>query len=189
MPIDTLIMQQFSTDNSPVELEILSGHLLFADPLYFQDIIDNYSQVDTSAVSDKREVVKIFEERFFPYGGGGLLGYKYIDKKEKSYLFDPSKLKKWDSGDDKQHLLTQQKQITTFGLDTASFLIIDFDNFERLISLINYDNLIDALLANQLDKYFETINKQLGNKGWTYVVSRGIDSEDEFDGDGSYIVG
>ena len=181
-------MQQFSTDNSPVELELLSGHLLFADPLYFQDIIDNYSQVDSSAITDKRELVKVFEETFFPSGGGGLLGYKYIDKKANTYLFDPSKLKKWDTNDDQQRSLAQQKQITTFGLDTASFLIVDFDNLENLISIINYDSLIDALLGNQLDKYFKTINKQLGNKGWTYVISKGVDSKDEFDGDGSYIV-
>ena len=181
-------MQQFSTDNSPVELELLSGHLLFVDPLYFQDIIDNYSQVDTSLIADKRELVKAFEETFFPYGGGGLLGYKYIDKKEGIYLFDPSKLKKWDTDNDQQRLLAQQKEITTFGLDTASFLIVDLINLENLISAINYDNLIDALLGKQLDNYFKAINKQLGNKGWTYVVSKGTDSKDEFDGDGSYIV-
>jgi hypothetical protein len=180
-------MQQFSTDNSPIELEVLSGHLLFADPLYFQDIIDNYSQVDTSTIVDKRELIKVFETTFFPYGGG-LLGYQYIDKETNPYLFDPSKLKKWNTNDKKQHSLAQQKQITTFGLDTASFLIVDFDNFEKLISLITYDSLIDALLANQLDKYFDTINKQLKNKGWAYVVSKGVDSKDEFDGDGSYIV-
>lgn len=181
-------MQQFSTDNSPVELELLSGHLLFADPLYFQDIIDNYSQVDSSAIADKRELVKVFEETFFPYGGGGLLGYKYIDKKTNAYLFEPSKLKKWNTDDDLQRSLAKQKQITTFGLDTASFLIVDLDNLENLISLINYENLIDALLGNQLDKYFETINNQLGNKGWVYVAGKGVDSKDEFDGDGSYIV-
>ncbi len=62
-------MQQFSTDNSPVELELLSGHLLFADPLYFQDVIDNYSQVDIFTIIDKRELVKVFEEPFFPYSG------------------------------------------------------------------------------------------------------------------------
>ena len=181
-------MQQFSTNNSPVELELLSGHLLFADPLYFQNIIDNYSQINTSGISDKRELVKVFEETFFPYGGGGLLGYKYVDKKVNTYLFDPSKLQKWDTDDKHQCALAQQKQITTFGLDTASFLIVDFDNFEKLISIVNYDSLIDALLGKQLDKYFETINKQLGNKGWTYVVSKGVDSADEFDGGGSYIV-
>ena len=181
-------MEQYSTDNSPVELELLSGHLLFVDPLYFQDIIDNYQQVDVSAIVDKRELVKVFEETFFPYGGGGLLGYKYIDKETNTFLFDPSKLKKWDPDHKEQHSLAQQKQITTFGLDAASFLVIDFDNFEKLIGLITYDSLIDALLANQLDKYFDTINKQLENKGWAYIVSKGVDSKDEFDGDGSYIV-
>lgn len=181
-------MQQFSTDNSPVELVLLSGHLLFADPLYFQDIIDNYSLIDTSAISDKRELVKLFEETLFPYGGGGLLGYKYVDKKLNTYLFDPTKLKKVDTDDEQQCALAQQKKITAFGLDTASFLIVDIDNLEKLISIVNYDSLIDSFLGNQLDKYLETINRQIGNKGWIYVVCRGVASGDEFDGDGSYMV-
>lgn len=181
-------MKQFSTDNSPVEFELISGHLLFADPLYFQDIIENYSQVDTSAIPDKRELVRVFEKTFFPYAGGGLLGYKYVDKKSNTYLFDPTKLKKWDTENKQQCALAQQKQITTFGLETASFLIVDFDNLEKLINILDYDSLIDAYLGNQLNKYFETINEQIGNKGWTYVVSRGVYSGDEFDGDGSYLV-
>ncbi len=181
-------MQQFSTDNLPVELELLTGHLLFVDLLYFQDIIDNYSQIDISTITNKRHLVKILEETFFPYGGGGLLGYKYVNKNENAYLFVPSKLKKRDTQNELQQSLAQQKQITTFGLDTASFFIIDLGNFEKLISLITYDSLIDALLVNQLDKYFETINKQLGNKGWAYVVGKGVDSKDAFDGDGSYII-
>jgi len=181
-------MQQFSTDNSPVEFELLSGHLLFVDPLYFQDIIDNYSQVDTSAIPDKRELVRVFEKTFFPYGGGELLGYKYVDKKSNTYLFDPTQLRKWDADDEQQGELAQQKQITTFGLDTASFLIIDLDILEKLVSIINYDNLINAYFEKQLDKYFDTINNKIGNKGWSYLVSDGVDSGVEFDGDDSYIV-
>jgi hypothetical protein len=181
-------MQQYSTDNSPVELELLSGHLLFVDPLYFQDIIDNYKKAGAPKINDKRELVKFFEETFFPYGGGGLLGYKNIDKKMNTYSFDPARLKKWDTDNKEQRLLAQQKQITTFGLDTASFLIVDFDSFDKLVTLLTYDNLVDALLANQLDKYFNFINKELDNKGWAYIVSKGVDSKSEFDGDGSYIV-
>ena len=162
--------------------------MLFADPLYFQDIIYNYSQIDASSKTNIRELVKVFEETIFPYGGGGLLGYKQVDKKEDTYLFDPAKLKKWDADDERQSNLAREKEITTFALDTVSFLIVDFENLGKLISLINYDSLIDALLGNHLDKYFETINENLGNKGWCYLVSIGVNGTDEFDGDGSYIL-
>lgn len=135
-----------------------------------------------------RELIKVFEETIFSYGGGGLLGYKQVDKKEETYLFDPAKLKKWNTDDEQQNNLARKKEITTFGLDTASFLIVDLENLEKLINVINYDSLIDALLGNQLDKYFKMINENLGNKGWCYLVSIGVNGTDEFDGDGSYIL-
>ncbi len=188
MQFDNNFMKQFSTDTSPITLKLLSGHLLFIDPLYFQDIIEGQDQVDTSALADRKEFVRQLEERLFPYSGGVLLGYKHVDIGTGNYLFDPLTLRKWNYDDIELRLLAQQKQITAFGLDTASFLIIDLDNFEKLIQLITYDTLIDALLSNQLDKYFEQINSELGNNGWAYLSSEGVETSSEFDGDGSYIV-
>jgi hypothetical protein len=181
-------MQQFSTNNSVVELEILSGYLLFSDPLYFQKIIDSYDKINISVVADKKELVKAFEEQLFPHGGGGLLGYKYIDSARGIYLFDPKQLRKFETDNAEQESLARQKLITTFGLDTDSFLIIDMHNIDRIIRYVNYDDLIDALLSKQLDKYFETINEKLENNGWAFVVSNGMDSNAEFSGDGFYIV-
>ena len=181
-------MKQFSTDNLQVELELISGHLLFVDPIYFQDIIEGHSQVDTSSLLDKKEFVRELEEKLFPYGGGRLLGYKFVSRSIGNYLFEPTTLKKWGEDNTEQELLSRQKQITTIGLDTASFLIIDLENYDKLIQLVTYNALIDALLANHLDKYFDQINKKLGNKGWAYVVSEGVETNSEFDGDGSYIV-
>ncbi len=181
-------MHQFSNDNSPVEMELLSGHLLFADPLYFQHMINNYYGIDTSGIDGKRELVIVFEETFFPHGGAVLLGYKKVAKNTDTYLFEPARIKKWKTDDGQQLALAQQKQITTFGIDTASFLIIDVDNLEKFMSIFSYDSLIDAYLENQLDKYFETTNKQIANKAWAYVISRGVDSGDVFDSNGLYIV-
>jgi hypothetical protein len=181
-------MKQFSTDNKPVELELLSGHLLFVDLLYFQDIIDGLSQIDKSSLTDQREFVMHLEEKLFPFGEGGLLGYKFIEKRTDNYLFDPKSLKKWDDGKAEQKLLAQQKQNTTFSVDSASFLIIDLTNFEKLIQHITFESLIDAFLEAKLDNYFEEVNNKLGNKGWAYVVSEGVATNTEFDGDGSYIV-
>ena len=179
-------MQQFSTDGTQVELELLSGHLLFIDPLYLQDISDNRQQIDKFDRTDKKELVKTFEKKIFPHSGGFLLGYKYVDEKIKSYAFSPAALRKWDTIS--QTDLSINKDITTFGVDTASFLILDLDNLNKLIDLLNYDDLIDALLSNKLDHYVETINQKLGNKGWTYIVSKGADTADDFNGDGFYIV-
>lgn len=44
------------------------------------------------------------------------------------------------------------------------------------------------MLSNKLDNYVDAINQKLENKGWAYVVSKGIDTTSEFNGDGFYIV-
>lgn len=180
-------MHQISTDNSPIELELISGHLLFADPLYLQHIIDGFSELDTSSLADQREFVRRLEEKLFPWGGGRLLGYKFCDTQADKYFFDPRTLKKWNDDNTEQELFAQQKQITTFSVDTGSFLIIDLYNLKKLIKYITYNSLTDALLTNQLDKYFDSGNNKLGNKGWAYIVSGGVEANSEFDGDGSYI--
>jgi hypothetical protein len=46
-------MKQYAKDGTQIELELLAGHLLFGDPLYFQDIIDDYLKIDTSTITDK----------------------------------------------------------------------------------------------------------------------------------------
>ncbi|RXK62075.1 hypothetical protein ESA94_03425 [Lacibacter luteus] len=162
-------MKQYSIDNSSLQLDIYSGHLLFVDPLYFQKIADNYSTLKTQTTENKKELLKSYEEQVFPYGGGALLGYKYLTENIKTYLLDPRSLKPWDSDDDENDEIEKQaalKQITAFRLDTSVFLIIDLVNMDKLLDLINYNDLIDALFDKKLDIYFEKINQQLGNKGW-----------------------
>jgi len=127
-------------------------------------------------------------KKIFPHGGNTLLGYKYIDKNIREYVFDLSVLKKWNRKDAQQKILATQKKITTFSVDTASFLIIDLHNLKKLMTLITYDTITDAFLNNKLDNYIDKVNKDLDNKGWAYISSEGIDTESEFDGDGSYIV-
>ena len=179
-------MQQFSLDGAQVELELLSGHLLFIDPLYFQDISNYRQPLETFEVTDKKDLVKAFEEKVFPYSGGFLLGYKYVDKKTTNYAFNQALLKKWNTTN--QTDLAIKKDITTFGVDTASFLIVDLNDLNKLLDLLIYDDLVEALLSNKLNNYFDAINQKLGNKGWAYVVSEGSHTASEFDGDGFYIV-
>ena len=180
-------MQQYSTDDLSIELEILSGDLLFIDPLYFQDIVNDCDNFSAFATSDRRELIKLLEEKFFPYSGGSLLGYKSIDKKAITYRFVTSELKKWNTNS-LEKALAQEKLITTFVVDTASFLIIDLDNFEQLLKLLTYDDLVDAFLSHRLKNYFKTINSGLKNQGWAYLVSNASDTNNDFVGDGAYIV-
>jgi len=83
-------------------------------------------------------------------------------------------------------LQAAQKDITTVAVDSASFLIVDFKDFEQLLFLVKYDDL--AELTEERSLYFETINRQLGNKGWGYVLSPGVDSGYVFGGDGCYLI-
>jgi hypothetical protein len=67
-------MRQYSNDGSSIELELLSGHLMFIDPLYYQDIIDNADKLNGIPFEDKVQFIQKIEEHYFPYGGGLLVG-------------------------------------------------------------------------------------------------------------------
>ena len=181
-------MKQYSTDSSGIELQLVSGHLFFADPLYFQDIADNRRMIDMCWIKDKKYLVRQYEEKLFPHGGGCLLGYKFVDNTNGYYSLHPSSLKKWNSEEIGLDQRALQKDITTVGIDSGSFLVIDLANIELLFELLGYDQLIDSLLDMKLDDYFESINKKIGNKGWAYLASEGIGSGIDFDGDGSYVI-
>ncbi len=181
-------MQQFSIDGRQVQLEVLSGHLLFIDPLYFQEIAENYHKVDTASFLDKKELVVFIEKTFFPYADSELLGYKYVGESSVTFSFDQATLKKRDLDNVEENFLAMNKDISSFGVDTASFLIIDLDNLSSLIYLISFDGLVEAFLSSKLAGYFDAVNQKLGNKGWAFILSEGNDTENEFSGDGSYIL-
>ena len=46
----------------------------------------------------------------------------------------------------------------------------------------------DKFLQSDGLQFIYDINKEIGNKGWAYVLSPGINSGFEFEGDGSYII-
>jgi len=60
-------MKQFSIDNSAVELEIISGHLLFIDPLYFDKIAENKYVINLLFEFNLQELVVQIEENFSPW--------------------------------------------------------------------------------------------------------------------------
>ncbi|NII28112.1 hypothetical protein HB364_23720 [Pseudoflavitalea sp. X16] len=181
-------MLQYSTNSSPIEIQLVSGHLLLIDPLYFQDIIDKFQSIDMPSVPNEKEFVRFLEDNIFPYGGGGLLGYKYVSEKKGSFKFNPASLKKWDPSKESDRDLAKSKDITTIGVDSASFIIIDLKNFEKLTKILTYDDITTAQQYDKLDIYFDAINKIIGNKGWALIFSEGVDTQTEFDGDGSYII-
>lgn len=181
-------MRQYSSGGTSIELELLSGHLLFIDPLYLQQITGDVTQIEKSISGNKKELVINLENQFFPYGGGTLLGYKYVDKDAGTYLLELTAIKSWDPDNDNENALAVSKDITTFGLDSSSFLILDIQNLDELINRLTFDGLVEALLSGNPGKYFDEVNNAIGNKGWAYILGGGVTAGNEFDGDGYYTI-
>ncbi|MEO6612533.1 MAG: hypothetical protein ABIT05_05555 [Chitinophagaceae bacterium] len=175
-------MKQFSTTGEGIEIEIITGELFFIDPLYLGKIATTPDRIKNTEKSRAKEYIKWLEKEFFPFGGGTLIGYKLVPKDTGIYSFDLKSMKLFDEDNEELESQSVQKNITSFGVDSGSFLIIDWVNFQKIFELVKFDD----LLPDQ--QYFDNINQQLGNKGWGYVLSPGIDSGYVFEGDGSYLV-
>ncbi|HEX8350128.1 MAG TPA: hypothetical protein VF598_09195, partial [Hymenobacter sp.] len=136
-------MRQYSINGESVELEVLSGHLLFIDPLYLIDIRDSESKV--SFVDQSLEFVMMLEKNFFPYGGDDLLEYKKLDDKIKFFSLDISNVKYFDHNADDQRQTEKacRKDVIAFGVDSGSILIIDLINFNAMMN-------IDEVLLDKL---------------------------------------
>ncbi|SHI35806.1 hypothetical protein SAMN02745146_0637 [Hymenobacter daecheongensis DSM 21074] len=176
-------MQQFSSQGTSAELQILSGHLLFIDPLYLDTIKDEYGQLQFDSLKESVDFVQMLEERFFPYGGANLLGYKYTDQRP-MFALAVQRIQFFDHDDEEQERLSIDKTITTFGTDSGSLLILDIRNFEALLDTVTGEDLSDA--EDDFQPYADRINQLIGNKGWAYIRCPGVDSGFDFIGSGSY---
>lgn len=181
-------MKQFSNDGSSVELEIISGDILFVDPLYFQKIINQKGEARNLAKVDIVTFIKALEERVFPDGGGTLLGYKRAKPEGGTYLFDIRIVQQFDDEDNNLEELSADKEITAFATDSGTLLIMDMANFEKLLDCVTYDDLIEAALEDKLEPYFHRVNTFVGNQGWAFVETPGIGSGFVFKGSGSFIL-
>ena len=180
-------MKQFSNNGNPLEIQNVSGKLIFIDPIYFNQIVHAFDTIKDAVMADPKEYILFLEQRFFPYGGGALIGFKDIGKLASVYKLDIKSIKLCADNEqlDEQGAL---KNITTFVIDSGSFLLFDFINFEKLTKLVKYEDLIYLANDARTIEYIRNLNDQLGNKGWSYIISPGLDLGYEFEGDGSYII-
>ena len=181
-------MRQSTNDGSPVELELISGELLFVDPLYYQKIKTDKSKIANWSKEDMLGFIKNLEEKIFPYGGGTLLGYKKVSHEDGLFRFDISAVQPFDEDDIELESLAVAKEITAFSTDSGTFLILDISNFDRMLDCISYDELIDATLEGELEAYFHLMNARIGNQGWAFVRSPGVNGDFHFQGSGSFIL-
>lgn len=179
-------MQQYSSKGTPVEIALLSGHLLFIDPLYLDDIREECGLSKPSVREENyREFLQALEVEFFPYGGGALLGYLNTRQQQGTFALDINGIKDFDSSNPAKEQAASTKQITAFALDSGSLLVMDLSNFSMLLSALNFDDLVNAS-EGDFQLYQEKINAVLGNKGWAYIESPGIGSGFDLIGSGSY---
>lgn len=182
-------MHQFSGNGSPVQLEVISGLLLYIDPGYFEEISSAYDEIKGISRSDVKEFIQKVEQHVFPYGGGSLLGLQETPADSRIFELNIAAVTSYDEDEPEGELIEKQaveKTIPAFAVDSASFLIIDMANFEALLPLLHVDNLFNA--EEEVTNYIEKINNSLGNKGWAFVYSPGIGKVYDFQGDGSYYI-
>jgi hypothetical protein len=185
-----LKMNQFSNIGTPVQVEVISEQLLFIDPAYFEEIAATIHEMKDIPRSDMKIFIREVEQRAFPYGGGSLLGFRQLKDGSNIYELNPISVTHYDSDEPKGKIIEKQaiqKSITAFGIDSASFLIIDLANLDALLPLLYSDDLFD-LNDDPANGYIDKINSALGNRGWAYVSSPGIGKGFDFEGDGSYFL-
>ena len=162
-------MNQFSTSGESVEIELQSREVVLIDPVYLQRIADDESRLQNLSTKNSKDFIKEVKMTFFPYGGGSLIGFKEVDSGMRTFHLDLNDIKQWDSDDNPEsERLGAEKVITTFGIDSASFLLFDFKNFLNLLKAIPFDDLhsIDSMTAAD---FIKEVNSKIGNKGWAYV--------------------
>ena len=184
------VMNQFSGDGSPVQLQVISGQLLFIDPGYFDEIAAAQVQIGSFSKTDAKKWLEQVEKEVFPYGGGSLLGIMELPDNGPFYELDIARVTSYDEDEPHGEAIEQMardKSITAFGIDTGSFLIIDWACWDALLPTLCADDLFD-LVHNPECGYIEKVNGAIGNHGWAFVASPGIKSGIDFIGDGSYYI-
>ncbi|RSK50862.1 hypothetical protein [Hymenobacter rigui] len=181
-------MQQYSCNGEPIELEILTGHLLFIDPLYLENIREESGNMGfDNATEDPAAFLQLLENEFFPYGGGCLLGFKNVFKSAGPFRLSVEQIQRIDGTNSTLEQLSVEKKITAFSSDFGACVILDLVNFSALLQLLTIEDIIDAT-ESDFPLYQERINRAIGNKGWAYIQNPGIENGFGFAGSGSYIV-
>jgi len=189
MPINTT-MNQLSTRGKPIQMELISGHLLFVDPIYFDEIAALGDELKNIPRSHPKTFIQEVEKRAFPYGGGTLLGFGQIQDEYKTYELDIHSITYYHRDKPDGQMIEARatdKSITFFGVDSASFLIIDLANFDALLPILRADDLFD-MIGDPTNTYIDKINSVLGNRGWAFIVSPGMAMGFDFEGDGRYYI-
>lgn len=180
-------MQQYSHEGTPIKLETLSGHLLFIDPLYLDDIKDHPDRLlFQHHEANPASFIQRLEEQYFPYGGGTLLGYRNVKANSTFYLAIDSIIH-FDHADTAAVKQAIAKTTTVFGSDFGAILIMDMSNFDQLVALLTSDDLVDATESN-FAVYTHQINTRIGNCGWAYIQNPGTGAGVDFIGSGAYCI-
>ena len=114
-------MNQFSGDGSPIELELISGQLIFIDPLYLEDIRIAVEMKEVDTIQEKIDIQSI-EAKEFPYGGGTLIGYKQLDRNLLTYKLDIHEIIAINLDNEELEEKAINKEITTSQLTPPHFL-------------------------------------------------------------------
>ncbi|NVO83927.1 hypothetical protein [Hymenobacter terrestris] len=179
-------MQQYSSEGTPVELEILSGHLLFVDPLYLLDIRENVAALDMAEViKSPIQFIQQLESAFFPYGGWVLLGYSKVSKSNDRLTIPVSCIHHFHSEVRAEVEAAVAKETPVFATDSGMCLVLDLGNFGLLSEALDIDSLLGHD-KNAIVDYIERMNRLLGNRGWACIQNPGLGLGFDFAGSGLF---
>ena len=179
-------MQQYSSEGTPVELDVLSGHLLFIDPLYLLDMRANVAVLDMAeAVKSPIQFIQQLESTFFPHGGGVLLGHSKVSKNDDRLTIPISCLHHFHPEVKAEVEAAVAKEIPVFATDSGLCLVLDWRNFELLYEALEVDSLLGHD-ENVIVAYIEKMNRLLGNRGWACIQSPGLGQGFDFAGSGLF---
>ncbi|MBC6697386.1 hypothetical protein [Hymenobacter sp. BT190] len=181
-------IKQYSSNGEDVELEVVSGELLFIDPLYWDDIRVDRQLLETLPIATGLPFVRQLNAAFFPYGGELLLGYQRVEPTEGIFRLPISHIRSYGSNDEEWEQQLLATNTTAFSLDSGGLLIIDLANFWPLLDLLDFDAL-DEASEGDFAAYQQHVNQTIGNCGWAYAHTPSIGNGFDFVGSGSYFLG
>jgi hypothetical protein len=170
-------INQFSKNGKSICIELHSGYIVLIDLCYYVRFVKDNS------LSPKENILNHLETNF-PEAGLDLIDVIHLDNFiEGKYTLDIDAIKYHSQQDDDMILVNDKGY---FGLDTATILVIDYEDFDLFNKTMNdtyvYENSYDNIV------FIERMNEIIGRQSFAIIESPGIESDFEFMGDGSYFI-
>jgi hypothetical protein len=169
-------INQFSQNGEPICIELHSGYIVLIDLCYYVRFVKDNN------LSPKENILNHLKVNF-PEAGLDLIDVIHLDNfHEGKYTLDIHAITYYSHDDD----MIFEDDKGYFGLDTATILVIDYEDFELFSKTMNDTYIYENAYDNSV--FIERMNLIIGRKSFAIIESPGIDNDFDFPGDGSYFI-